>query len=334
MNRTVPLAAVAALALAACTDSGILGAPLAARSITTDKSGHAVPGSKIAFTSDRDHPNVSTEVYVMNADGSGQHQLTETAGNSNNPEWSPNGQYISFHSNRGGGVGESDIYIMNADGSGVFRLTNLYGLGLGGAHMANWSPDGRKVTFNSFFQGGQSPREIYVIDIDGTGLVNLTNHPSDDLRPDWSPDGSMIAFMSNRSGNPEIYLMHADGSDGTEPTRLTFSPGPDAAPAWSPNGHHIAFQSNRDGNTEIYVMNADGSDPVRLTFFAGADAKPAWSPDGRRIAFHRTLPNGSTSNSQVFTMNADGSDVTMITQPTPGAFNGFPSWEAGPATRP
>ena len=270
----------------------------------------------------------------MNTDGSGQHQLTETAGNSNSPEWSPNGRFISFHSNRGGGVGESDIYIMNADGSGVFRLTNLYALGLGGSHMANWSPDGRKVAFNSFFQGGQSPREVYAIDIDGTGLVNLTNHPSDDLRPDWSPDGSTIAFMSNRSGNPEIYLMRADGSDGTDPTRLTFSPGPDAAPAYSPNGRQIAFQSNRDGNTEIYVMNADGSDPVRLTFYPGMDAKPAWSPDGRRIAFHRTIPNGATSNAQVFIMNADGSDVRMITQPTPGAFNGFASWEAGPATTP
>ena len=331
--RIAFLAGAAALTLAACSGGGP-DRPVAPRDDNADIRAHAVPGSKIAFSSDRDRPNVSTEIYVMNADGSGQHQLTETAGNSNAPEWSPNGRYISFHSNRGGGVGESDIYIMNADGSGVFRLTNLYGLGLGGSHMANWSPDGRRVTFNSFFQGGLSPREIYVIDIDGTGLTNLTNHPSDDTRPDWSPDGSTIAFMSNRSGNPEIYVMRADGSDGTQPTRLTFAPGPDAAPAWSPNGRHIAFQSNRDGNTEIYVMNADGSDPVRLTFFPGADAKPAWSPDGRRIAFHRTVPNGATSNSQVFTMNADGSDVKQITQPAPGAFNGFPSWEAGPATTP
>jgi len=77
-------------------------------------------------------------------------------------------------------------------------------------------------------------------------------------------------------------------------------------------------------------MNADGAEPVRLTFSPGQDTKPSWSPDGRRIVFHRRV----LGHLQVFTMNADGTDVTMLTQPSPEAFNGFPSWGQWHASAP
>ena len=53
--------------------------------------------------------------------------------------------------------------------------------------------------------------EIYLMNGDGSGLVNLTNNPADDFRPVWSPDGEKIIFASNRDGNKEIYMMNADG---------------------------------------------------------------------------------------------------------------------------
>jgi len=190
---------------------------------------------------------------------------------------------------------------------------------------------GSKIAFPSDRDEPNVSAEIYVVNADGTGLINLTNHASDDTRPDWSPDGTLIAFQSNRHGNPEIYVMHADGSDGTNPRRLTVSPGPDAAPDWSPDGLRIAFQSSRNGNAEIYVMNADGTLPTRLTNFAGADAKPSWSPNGKMIAFHREVASFLETHNQLFTMNADGSGVTTISTPTPFAFNGFPSWAQGHA---
>ena len=332
MTRMSALATAAALTLAACTDPS---GPPQQFPVPAHLSAGPAFGSKIAFTSDRDEPNVSAEIYVMNADGSGEQQLTDLEGyNSNGPAWSPNGRKIAFHSNRGGGVGESDIYVMNADGSEQTRLTNLTALGLGGAHFGNWSPDGEKVVFNSFFNGGQQPREIYVVNADGTGLINLTNHASDDTRPDWSPDGTLIAFQSNRHGNAEIYVMHADGSDGANPLRLTSSAGPDAAPDWSPDGLRIAFQSSRHGNPEIFAMNADGTLQTRLTIFAGADTKPSWSQNGKKIAFQREVLSFSEVHNEVFTMNADGSGVTMITTPVPFAFNGFPSWAQGHAVAP
>ena len=310
---TTALAALAVSTIAACDEraGGVTGYVQPSALAETNPS-HAWAGSFIAFSSDRDAPG-SAEIYVMNADGSDQRQLTSTPGNSNGPAVSPNGQRIVFHSNRGGGT---DIYMMNVDGGDVIRLTNLTALGPS-AHFANWSPDGQQVVFNSFVQ----PRDIYVINTDGTGLTNLTNHPSDDLRADWSPDGRTIAFVSNRDGNQEIYLMMPDG---TEPVRLTFTAGADANPDWSPNGRLIAFESNRDGNSEIYVMNGDGTEPVRLTEDSALDTKPSWSPDGKKIAFHRQVEG----HFEVFTMNADGTGVTRLTQSSPG-FSGFASWGQG-----
>ena len=328
MTRMTALASASVLALSACSDSDRLLQP----SVEPRLEAAAGLGSKIAFTSDWDDPNVSTEIYVVSADGSGERQITSTAGNSNGPAWSPNGRLISFHSNRGGGgFGGSDIYVVAAsDPSDVRRLTNLTGLGLGGAHFANWSPDGRRLVFNSFW-GGLPKRDIYVIDIDGTGLTKLTEDPDplvpiDDTRPDWSPDGSRIAFQSNRSGNNDIYLMNPDGQ---EVLQLTSHSATDAAPEWSPDGKRIAFQSNRSGNNDIWVMDADGGGLVQLTTDPRADAKPTWSPDGKRIAFHRDVLAFGEVHAELFTMNADGSDVRMLSVPSFKGFHGFPSWSQG-----
>ena len=127
-------------------------------------------------------------------------------------------------------------------------------------------------------RSGRINSEVYVMNPDGTGLRNLTNHPSRDTAPAWSPDGKKIAFQrlaKNTGDNWEICVMNADGSDLKE---LTNSPSYDVLSSWSPDSKKIAFSSRREGNWEIYIMNPDGTELRALTKDPATDRYPRWSP--------------------------------------------------------
>jgi len=92
--------------------------------------------------------------------------------------------------------------------------------------------------------------EIYLLNADESGMINLTNYPTHYESPKWSPDGTKIAFVSNRDGNMDIYVMNEDGSGVTN---LSNDPDYNHSMAWSPDGTKIAFvtESNQMGNLEI-----------------------------------------------------------------------------------
>lgn len=159
--------------------------------------------------------------------------------------------------------------------------------------------------------------EIYVMSGDGSGLINLTNDPSDDDLPAWSPDGTQVVFCTRRDGNYEIYLMNADGSDKTN---LSDSPLEDCSSSWSPDGTKVAFASNRDGNNEIYVMNADGSGKTRLIDNPAFDMFPNWAPDGKRIVF----VSDRDGQMDIYVMNVDGGGVIRLSDM--GVGDAFPTW--------
>jgi hypothetical protein len=206
---------------------------------------------------------------------------------------------------RATGIGE--IHFMNPDGTGVVQVTDR---SAGGWSMSPaLSPDGTAIAF-AVWVPDVADWEIYTINVDGSGLRNLTNHPSyDGWRPTWSPDGTRIAFFSARTGDDEIYTIGVDGS-GLE--RLTFDPADDAHPAWSPDGARIAFVSNREAidplRFGIYVMGADGSQPTLLTEHTSDDDWPAWSPEGTRIAF----VSDRSGSRGIWVMNADGSTPILL----------------------
>lgn len=151
-----------------------------------------------------------------------------------------------------------ELFRMRLDGSSITQITqNLKDPinGLSDKYSPSISPNGSKVAFSL---GSSVEDEIYIINMDGTGLIRLTNNSAIDRYPSWSPDGSKIAFTSKRDGNYEIYVMR---SDGTSQTRLTDNPGIDAFPSWSSDGTKIIYESNHD----IWVMNSNGSDKKYLT---------------------------------------------------------------------
>jgi Tol biopolymer transport system component len=144
------------------------------------------------------------------------------------------------------------------------------------------------------------------MEADGSGEVNLTNHPADDLSPAWSPDGRQIAFWSNRDGAAAVYTMSADGSGVRR-----IAAGQD--PAWSPDGSRIAlsregsiFSVRLDGGETRITDPNTGQGPPFITPRFVSDSSPAWSPDGSFIAFVRHFPGPSPTaqSSRLFMVGA------------------------------
>jgi WD40 repeat protein len=267
---------------------------------------------QIAFVSDRDG---NKEIYVMNADGTNQRNLTNHPAADWGPAWSPDGKKIAFVSTRDD-IFNREIYVMNADGTNVRRLTYHRALD----EYPAWSPDGKKIAFASRFRDDTYDIywEIYVMNADGTNVRQLTDfrygHQSGSWEPTWSPDGTKLAFTARIGGLPHICVMNADGRG----LRILTHDWPNlhGGPAWSPDGTNIAF----DVGGEIYVMNADGTNVRRLTDHPDNDAHPTWSPDGTRIAFE----SWRDGNEEIYVMNADGTNQRNLTNHP--ARDWWPAW--------
>ena len=118
---------------------------------------------------------------------------------------SPNGKELVFSSDRSG---PTEIWVSNLDGSDLRRITSL------GA-SPRWSPDGRRVAFEST-SDGQS--EICEIDVQTGTKLRLTNDPGADIYPSWSRDGKFVYFSSDRTGSPQIWKIPSGGGRATEIT--------------------------------------------------------------------------------------------------------------------
>jgi Tol biopolymer transport system component len=260
-------------------------------------------GTKLAFQSNRDANN---EIYVMNADGTNQVNLTTNAADDSEPRWSPDGTKIAFRR-------DTDIWTIDMSTMAQVNLSNDGNINFDG--NPDWSPDGNSITFFRQPLGTPSTSEIYKMNADGSGKINLTNNAMSEVSPAWSPDGGKILFVRGS----DIYVMNADGSG---PVSLTAGTELEGAPNWQPlrsNGR-IVFTSDRPGNNEIYSMNPSGGDLKRLTNDAASDSDPTWSRDGTKIAF----VSNRSGNYDIWTMNADGTAQQNRTNDP--AFDADPTW--------
>jgi Tol biopolymer transport system component len=259
-----------------------------------------------------------SEIYLMNPDGTGVHQLTETktAGSvATAPSWSPDGTRIAFvvgdPRHLPAYAGDGDIAVMNADGTGLVRLTESQ-RDAGPA----WSPDGTKIAFVRD-QGSA----LFVMNSDGTAAKQIYSPSSCAVQsPTWSPDGAEILFREGCDVG-RLFSVHPDGTGATALTPTGF----DAyTPAYSPDGKRVVFGHGSD----LWSMNNDGSGRTPITNCVLPqcvyDIAPTWSPDGSRIAFVRDVNGGN--DFQVWEMNADGTDVHALTT--------GPDWNQAPAWNP
>ena len=268
-----------------------------------------------------------SDIYTVNADGTGTTRLTFDGSAKGNPEWSPDGSKISFDGSAvtsGGSCCSWNIYVMNADGSSRQRLTTTPSTDVGQDRQATWAPQGNWMAFVSTRDEAREfagDREIYRMNADGTQQTQLTvtDARTSDEQPSIAPGGK-IAFASNRvdplGGGFDIFTMNSDGSNVN---RITFDGTPDTPvypspesinPAWSPDGSRIAFESTRSGDREIWIANADGSGLVNVSNTPGYDAEPAWSPDGTQITFTSLRSGG---NYDVWAVDAPAASANLAT---------------------
>jgi TolB protein len=182
------------------------------------------------------------------------------------------------------------------------------------------SPDGKRMVYITVVEGRE---QLFIMNVDGAGAVQLTRDDADHEDPAWSPDGKSIAFVYVKDGLEIISLMNVGGS-GVQ--RLT--PGDVKAihPNWSPDGSKLAYCTDDDlapprkNDADIVVIDVD-TRRTRTLITGGVNTYPAWSPDGKRLAFRRML---GEMNSEVFVANADGSGARNLTNHP--AFDGWPAW--------
>jgi hypothetical protein len=212
------------------------------------------------------------------------------------------------------GQGTREVWSAHVDGTGFVNVSNDPGDDFG----ASWAPNGLRIAFASNRRGLATSHndlyDIFVVNVDGTGLVNLTSTSSTaSTHPVWSPDGNRIAFV--RSSHP--WVMNADGSGAAQISTLTFFDFME----WSPQNNQIVFDHFEMQGvivpTIVVVTVGDGSMPVKLTSSNGPERSGSWNPS-TRIAF-------TSSTGDIVTANADGSGPVNVTMNTADQ-NNDPKW--------
>ena len=280
-------------------------------------------GSELAFLAYLDvrASGNPAHIYTVDFDGSNHTQVTDEPSSHSEPTWSPDGSQIAFVA----GGDDWGLTVMNSDGSEQAllypRIRNDELGGWSDVESPAWSPDGKTIAFAAqpWHGGLLADLELYMINVDGSGLTRLTYRDGDDFNPTWSPDGSKLAFESllpvdrQYYVTPDIYVM-VDFAPNQLP--LTDNAYSDVVPAWSPDGTRIAYVSARISwastlveDFDIYVRNSDGSGTKQLTANDGPDSRPAWSPDGTRIAY----VSDYDGDEDLYTINADGTGIERLT---------------------
>lgn len=240
--------------------------------LATQKPG--ISRTKIVYKGDSGN---SSEVFIADYDGHNAVQVTSDKSIVAAPTWMPKKWGIFYTSYKSG---YPDIYSHDLN-SGERRIIAKYpGLNTSAAI----SPDGTKVAM--ILSKGGSP-DLYVCNVDGSGLVQLTKTKEDESSPTWSADGTQICFASRVNERRALYLVAASGGEMRRlRTEGVLNP---SEPEWSPDGKLIAFTSQM-GGFNICTVPAEGGAAEVLS--AGED--PSWAPNSRTIIFTKRVGSKRT----------------------------------------
>ncbi|MBM3871951.1 MAG: hypothetical protein FJ392_13510 [Verrucomicrobia bacterium] len=223
-------------------------------------------------------PNNTGEIYLADYDGHGAQPITADRAIIAAPSWGAGSQWLAYTSYQ---RGNADIYSHRLD-TGERHIV----AGYGGSNLSPAvAPGGQQVAM-VLSKGGKP--DLYVADIHGRGLQQLTRSLEGVSSPCWSPDGQNICYVSSDDGQPQLYSI---GVNGGQPRRIrTVGVYNATEPDWSPDGKWIAFTTQR-GGFEVCVVPAAGGDVQSLV--SGQD--PAWAPNSRTLMFCKRGRGGPLS---------------------------------------
>jgi len=335
------LAVVAVFALAACGGSSAssdspsavaseaVASPSAASPSATPLPVPTVAGT-IAFERySMPGGDLTGDIYIVKADGTGLKQLTNGPGHDGQPWWSPDGKQILYtvYPEGSGDSRDATMWVMNADGSGKRRLTKA---AVRGAAMG-WSPDGKQILFLRPMAEEESA--IFVMNADGSGVRRAVRPASgsaaliagdSDLFPTWAPDGRIL-FL--RLG--QVMSVNPDGSGLVELTKgdniaaFTVSPDGKRLAVHYNNSDRLASIPLRGGDASVTLLEPV-SDYVRIGISEQNDltVTAAWTPHGKALAVASSSYYGFVG-SRIYVVNADGSGLSAV----PGIENAVdPAW--------
>jgi TolB protein len=284
------------------------------------------PGTEIVFQA---FENGRSDIYVVNADGSGLTRLTDALPGGAAPVWSGDGRQIYFLSSVPD-QSVSGLYAMNADGSNVHLV-------LGGFHSPygyDVSPDGTRIALGILGPptGGSnySNVDLFVMHADGSEPTRILDLPCP--YPDytcsnidavaWSPDGQRIAYSAGSRGHGgSVYgFIGIVNADGTGNRFLSTSGSHSTEPAWSPDGQRIVYASGESSTIPVpsgqhlEISNADGTNRMVVLQGGAYITSPSWSPDGKSIVFAEYTPAAwvPAGPSGMFVVNVDGTGLRSL----------------------
>lgn len=274
---------------------------------------------QIAFASNLEG---TSQIYIINSDGTNRRKVTNLAEGACQPDWSPDGMRLVFISPCSGNSDyypNSTMYIINVDGKGLLPLLTLSG----GDYDPKWSPDGRYIVFTSLRDSGR-PR-LYILNLEDNSVRDLSDKYSTDFQASWSPDGSELVFVSTRRTGQQIWAIH---SDGTEARSLSGNDGRlNSRPSFSPDGKSIVFtQYVAEGSVprvNIVLYSAEDFEPFRVSNMPMRDA--VYSPDGYWLAFEGWEMG---SGHDLYIILANGAGISALTDDAMLDFD--PAWRPVP----